>query len=263
MDPNLIASVIPYDAKRRQLKTESCHEGMPLPEQALIDFLSKSLGTLPASIEREVSDRARFRILFTLLPADLLFEEPPIEQKPLIAEHLIAMGIEPSASLVSAVKCVCEHFQRKRSASRKFGINDVYVRFPQVYRQLMQRQNERCCYCGAQLIYGDNATLDHIWPFHLGDDPNDGANWCFACALCNRGKGEFPTYSLTGAGVNWISPNERNELTAKARFATFARDRRCVVCSTGPDTTVFCVVKKIDSGCWVLDNLKTVCTDCT
>ena len=99
----------------------------------------------------------------------------------------------------------------------------------------MREQGERCCYCGIPLVYGENAALDHLWPFFLGDDPHDGSNWCLCCNDCNIGKGEYPFYSLTTACTNWIGPKaDRHALALDAfrgigqgpRVRNVERDRK-------------------------------------
>ena len=86
----------------------------------------------------------------------------------------------------------------------------------------MREQNSRCGYCGIELVLGTNATLDHVLPHHLGDDPYDGRNWVFACGRCNSGKGALPHYSLGGAGANWIAADAGDGLTDAVRFAVLA-----------------------------------------
>jgi 5-methylcytosine-specific restriction endonuclease McrA len=207
----------------------------------------------------EFGEWLRYRAIFALIPESCLFDRPR-EEKPIIRQHLQALGLEPTDKLVSAVKLLCTNFRAKREGgSRKPGISDVRVKFPHLFQKIMAEQGERCWYCGERLTYGENAQLDHVIPFFLGDDPPDGSNWRFACETCNRGKGRFPYYSLIAVGANWIDTDVSKELSQAVRFAALARDRRCTQCGVAPREERLHVEKVIASGCWILDNVRTLC----
>jgi hypothetical protein len=260
-----LSRLVQYDETTRQLFTQGMMTDPALVDSVpaavhLLECLAESVfKSTPGLVAREIGEWARFRAIFCLLPEVLLFGDAPMEKKPIIASHLEALGVEPEPRLISAIKCLCEHFQSKRGTVRKLGISDVYVKYPQVFNRVLSKQNSRCCYCGEPIVYGDNATLDHIWPFHLGDDPTDGSNWCFCCDFCNRGKGEYPVYSITGTGANWISPDADGRLSAATRFAVLSRDRACVCCGRTPRDVVLDIEKRVKSGCWILDNCQAVC----
>jgi hypothetical protein len=76
------------------------------------------------------------------------------------------------------------------------------------------------------------------------------------------GKGEYPFYSLTSVSANWIGPNADGRLSQSTRFAALVRDRACVDCGDGPKAAELTVRKRIDSGCWILDNVTTVSRRC-
>jgi hypothetical protein len=134
----------------------------------------------------------------------------PDEDKPIIRRHLNALKITFDEDLVRSIKFICENFRSQRlGISRKLGISDVYIKSPNIFKTIMSKQNGRCRVCGEILEYGQNLQLDHIIPWHLGDDPVDGSNWQF----------------LSGA-----KPSEAKLL----------------------------VRKRIDTGCWVLDNLEAI-----
>lgn len=103
--------------------------------------------------------------------------------------------------------------------------------------------------------------LDHIVPWHLGDDPTDGSNWQFLCERCNRGKGIYPYYSLHFVVANWLRPGDSNDLKEGVRYAALVRDKMCVRTARTPRDTQLCVIKRVQSGCWILDNVETVCED--
>ena len=257
--------LVEYNAKSRTLDTRQILDGRVIIEDlnGVIEDLKQLSQTVFQGDEealcREIGEWSRFRALFVLLPEQLLFGDAPIEEKPLITAHLEVLGVDATPSLVNAIKYVCINFRAKRSGVRKYGINDVYVKFPHIYKRILSQQGNRCCYCGIPVKIGENAELDHVWPFHLGDDPLDGSNWSICCGECNNGKGEYPFYSLTMVGVNWIGPNDKGSLTLRARFAALIRDRGCVTCGVNPTEAALQIRKRFNSGCWILDNIVSVC----
>ena len=226
---------------------------------ALKEVASPVLGSSESSVCREVGEWMRFRAIFALLPEECLFGTPR-EEKPLIRAHLEALRVAPNEELVSAIKLVCVNFRAKRNATkRKLGISDVRVNHPHLFDRIMDEQKGGCWYCGEKLLYGENAQLDHVIPYHLGDDPSDGSNWRFSCDTCNRGKGVFPFYSLTPESANWVGPTSSPELHQAVRFAALARDGACKRCGRGPKEVRLTVLKIVQSGCWVLDNVEALC----
>lgn len=210
---------------------------------------------------RELAELFSYRLMFLLLPEECLFGEPG-RDKPVISKHLESMGVKSDEKLVRAIKFFVDNFRAKaRSEQLKTSITDVYVRFPRLYDSILERQNGRCAVCGTRLTYGVNMQLDHVLPWHLGDDPSDGSNWQFLCDACNRGKGVLPHYSLSPLQANWLKPNASGQLGEEVRYAVLKRDRRCARSGRGPAEVELCVVKRFPTGCWVLDNLCAVAVD--
>lgn len=259
-----VETFLAYDPVTRGLKTEGGF-GIGLGVGNLEDLFSelkpvaeKLLKINESNLAKEFGEVIRYRAIFILLPEICLFGRPD-EDKPLIRKHLEALGISHNENIVSAIKFICENYRSQRDkAVKKAGIVDVYIKHPHVYARMMRNQSGRCCICGELLIYGQNMHLDHIVPWHLGDDPNDGSNWQLLCEVCNRGKGVFPYYSLQTAGLNWIKPTANGNLREDVRYAVLVRDKKCFVSGKTPKETRLRVIKKIESGCWVLDNAKTI-----
>ncbi len=221
-------------------------------------YESLGLSTNPSTLSRELAEQFSFRLLFLLLPQECLFGEPR-RDTPVIEAHLQALGVVPRPQLVKAIKFFVDNFRAKtRQESAKPGITDVYIRYPKIYESILSSQAGRCAVCGVQLHYGVNMQLDHLLPWHLGDDPSDGSNWQFLCDVCNRGKGLLPHYSLGLVSANWIKPDISHSLAEDIRYASLLRDRRCILSGRGPRETHLIVRKKVQSGCWVLDNTETV-----
>jgi 5-methylcytosine-specific restriction endonuclease McrA len=258
-----ISQLFGYQASSRSL-TEGAGYGIGLDTTSVEELAKKIRQALPLlgnneeAVVRELGEIIRFRIIFSLLPSQCLFDAPD-ESKPIIKEHLREFGIEPNDDLVRAIKFFCDNFQAKRGSNPgKWGVTDVFIRTRHIYNEIFERQHGRCVVCGEPLIYGQNMHLDHILPFHLGDDPPDGSNWQFLCNECNIGKGVDPFYSLGRTGANWIAPNSENRLTTAIRFAVLTRDRACTKSGQKPSETKLVPVKLRPSGSWILDNCTTL-----
>ncbi|MFT3857686.1 MAG: HNH endonuclease signature motif containing protein [Aquabacterium sp.] len=223
-----------------------------------VHLLSNIAKCSEEKIARELAEKFSYRLLFLLLPEECLFGAPE-RDKPLISAHLESMGIPPRPDIVSAVKFLIDNFRSKtRSEQKKTTITDVYVKYPKIYTEILGRQCGRCAVCGSSLIYGVNMQLDHVLPWHLGDDPSDGSNWQFLCEVCNRGKGMLPHYSLAALQSNWIKPGLSHTLGEDVRYAALKRDGVCALTGKGPTQVELEVVKKFETGCWVLDNVRAI-----
>src|SRR5690349_21203226 len=94
-----------YDPTNRNLKTRDLVEGTPIPTEikdlvALLEWLSNEVYRCePSHLYREIAEWGRFRAVFMLLPEQLLFGRAPLEEKPVIREHLHQLGIDPSPNL--------------------------------------------------------------------------------------------------------------------------------------------------------------------
>ena len=263
---DFLKRLLSYDPSTRRLQApKQIGNGLGCSSlEESIELLETAREILRCSEEqlaRELAEWVRFRVLFCLVPEECLHGDQ-LFIKPAIRSHLQAMDIEsPSPDLISGLKTLCENFRRKKSPGKKMGISDVRVKHQHLYVEIMRSQNERCSYCGVKLHFGDNVDLDHVLPYHLGDDPSDGSNWQFLCKDCNVGKAEYPHYTLTSAVNNWVGPQYSTEITARNRFAALCRDRCCTRCDLIPSEGELHVVKVVDSGCGFFDNLMSVCVD--
>jgi hypothetical protein len=261
---NFLKELCAYNPVSRGLKGDA-HFGTGLGAINLSQFVSQAqllangvLSSNESILITEIGEQLRFRSIFLLLPSKCLYSEPS-EDKPIIRDHLISLGIEPDEDLVRAIKFFCVNFRAQRlKSSKKMGISDVYIKYPHIFQKILSGQHSRCKICGEPLQYGLNMQLDHVLPWHLGDDPSDGSNWQFLCNICNSGKGEFPYYSLSNYGFNLIRPNSDDRLMPQVRVAVLMRDGACVISNQKPINTKLYVIKRIESGCWLLDNLHSV-----
>ena len=259
-----LLNLLAYDPNTRGLKKKALF-GYGLGEKnfesfivGLVPLVSQLLKTTENSVTNEFGELIRYRAIFLLLPCECLFENPS-EDKPVIRRHLTALGVPVDEDIVRAIKFLCENFRNQRLGNvKKFSITDVYIKSPGIYGNLMRSQSGRCCICGEYIVYGQNMHLDHIVPWHLGDDPVDGSNWQLLCVSCNRGKGVYPYYSMQQTGFNWIRPAANNTLTEQVRYASLVRDGGCKLTGKKASMTRLIVVKKVPSGCWVFDNTMTI-----
>jgi len=257
----MIRDILAYDSESRGIDRDrldkSGFRAIPGGAEILrraIELLSISSSATERTIARELGEIFSNRIFFLLLPEECLFGDPD-RDKPVIRNHLRALGLQADEDLVTGIKFFVDNFRSKtRSEQPKSGITDVFVKFPRIYDQILRQQNGRCAVCGTDLIYGHNMQLDHVLPWHLGDDPNDGSNWQFLCERCNRGKGIWPHYVLSSVYSNWLKPAISHGLSDEVRYAVLKRDGVCGVSGRGPNEVELRVHKKIESGCWLLDN---------
>jgi hypothetical protein len=265
---DLLASLVAYEPESRGVSRLRLEEGGLRAETdplVVSEMAVNAITTLVAiegsALSRELAELYSYRLLFLLLPEECLFGEPK-RDRPVIEAHLNTLGVEPHEDLIRGVKFLVDNFRSKtRKEQRKPSITDVYVKYPHQYEDILGRQCGRCATCGVQLVYGNNMQLDHVLPWHLGDDPADGSNWQFLCDLCNRGKGMLPHYALSSLAANWIRPNVQHALGADIRYAALKRDRKCWKTGQGPTQTSLAVEKRRPTGCWILDNVRAVAAD--
>lgn len=264
IDAEIISRMLAYDPFTRGLRDKQAFDDDYTfkDTRELGIFLTKISSDFFSTPEdvlvREISEIFRYRVMFLLLPHECLFGDP-VEDKPIIREHLISLGLTVHEPLVSAIKFFCVNFRAaKEKTLRKKTITDIYIKHPNIYRILLDKQRGRCDVCGEVLEYGRNMQLDHILPWYMGDDPSDGSNWQLLCDLCNRGKGMYPHYSLQTVLFNWIRPKFSGDLREDVRYAVLTRDKRCQISGLGPKEARLVVIKRVATGCFVLDNLKTV-----
>lgn len=214
-----------------------------------------------AFLSVELFEMVRQRLIALLIPEEALFGRVP-EVKPLIRKHLLSLGLKEDEELISAIKVAISNYRQRDGGKRKYSINDVRVRHKAVFDWICAEQNGRCATCGKTISYGTNMELDHVLPNHLGNDPPDGSNWQFLCAPCNRGKNEWIHYSARLGRLATIHSQISDSLSEPLRHACLERDQSCGVCGASTKERELAVVKKCITGCWVLDNCVTLCSEC-
>ncbi|PTX91848.1 hypothetical protein DB346_23065 [Verrucomicrobia bacterium LW23] len=255
-----LASLISFDSSNRCFARSE--NATSETEVKLVDLLdSKFLDSLKLSqsaIHNEIFEVLRMRILSILIPEEALQSESEFI-KPAIRRHLKNYGLEAREDVVSALKHYADNFRDKALKNRrKYTISDVRVRYRSKFEEILGKQCGRCATCGTELHYGSNMQLDHIFPWHFGDDPSSGTNWQFLCEMCNRGKGEWPNYVANYSKIAWLHTGTSFSLSESLRYAVLIRDKKCCVTARRPMETELIVRKKVESGNFLLDNLETV-----
>jgi 5-methylcytosine-specific restriction endonuclease McrA len=266
--PELFSWVFGYDSSRRSISPLVYHNVPPKIDtfKELAGFLENvplaDMGITERQLCREVIELLRQRLIATLLPEEAMFGDPT-EVKPIIRDHISNYSLDGDGHLVSAIKFFADNFRNKaRKNKRKSSIEDVRVYYPSTFAKILKSQSERCAVCGAPLIYGDNIELDHLIPWHLGDDPSDGGNWRFLCGECNLGKHQWLHYTAIFGRVASLYAEVTNALTKAVRYAALTRDLACAGCGAKPTEASLTVRRRTNSGCWVLDNVLSYCPKC-
>jgi 5-methylcytosine-specific restriction endonuclease McrA len=228
------------------------------------------LGYRDTTRGRDIQDLDRFSILplvFGLLPATVLsrVSSTAVFQpaKPLLADHLVSLGIEAEELLLDVLKSVAEQWASTRPGRtnrRKYSVTDVRA-LGTPYRTIRGRQNGRCRYCGRVLAVSDEA-LDHTVPFRLIGDVADGANWQLLCSDCNLGKGEFLTTLAMPVAYNWVYSFNEKDLTdvrIRTRWVVLAQRGRCDSCGAGPDVAELHVIPRREGDAFIADLLTISC----
>jgi 5-methylcytosine-specific restriction endonuclease McrA len=226
----------------------------------------------PAS-QREivnVSEMAKLRIvplIFGLIPAKAIdpTRNPTTPIKPFIIQGMTELGLPIDKDLVSVIKGIsdqyfntkiCPHLAKKG----KFGMRDLRTRTKQ-YRHILSLQSGRCAVCGSEFNGSIIETLDHIIPFHLIGDVQDGSNWQILCDRCNSGKGSYITPLQSLFSTNWVYSGPHGTLHEECRYITLACGKRCNIegCTNHPGNSKLHVIRHTDRYPFLTSNLKVVC----
>jgi HNH endonuclease len=251
-----------------------------LRDKASIDALRDlflfhgALGHRAVPAQSYFSEVDRLRIVpmvFGLLPKRVLFREHNlILVKPLIREHLAAVGVPYDEAVVDVLKSVGDQYFNTDPVAGpvwyrrgKWGIGDLKAANRRLYVSIRREQEDRCAACGIILDDADE-TLDHCVPWRLIGDVMDGSNWQLLCAVCNVGKREFLSTLQSVQSLNWIYGQSRSALalaSSESRYAVLTQRARCEVsgCAATAASARLELVTVLDTGLPVVDNLTVRC----
>lgn len=132
---------------------------------------------------------------------------------------------------------------------------------PSVFRRLLAEQDARCAVCGRSYQGKYEFHLDHIVPWRLGG--NAIWNLQLLCSDCNRGKRDTISAMQYPAYHNWCYGDTAplKSATLQTRYVRLAMSAECSTpgCSSGPREQELRVARRLESGLWVLDNLRVLC----
>lgn len=235
--------------------------------------LGYRIGSHPSGFS-EAHRLAVVPLIFMLMPIKALLRKKADELiKPYIAEHLDGLSIASDDSLVSVIKAVADQYyisymRRQdlgaRLGLKKKGISDIRAGNPEAYRRMLTSQCGRCAICGVFFSGTREQTLDHVIPWHLVGDIDDGANWQILCSECNSGKREWFSSLQSAQALNWVYSIQSSALdmpTKETRYVALAHARGCSVpeCKQTARSSQLQVVRRLSSGLAVADNVRIVC----
>tara|TARA_B100001250_G_scaffold400158_1_gene410372 strand:+ start:1139 stop:1909 length:771 start_codon:yes stop_codon:yes gene_type:complete len=177
---------------------------------------------------------------------------------------------EEFQTLGDMIETVFINWQKaKKSKKAKYKIDTVRERHPTIYNEILQAQQQRCVFCGYQFEEDEmDSHLDHILPYNLGGDCQDGSNWQILCRDCNEGKGSLFTVLQHRGRHDWIYHLKRwypeaedRENWRRFRLFVLIRDGRCNDCERGPDQVQLHSVN-LTSGLSISSNMTCLCENC-
>lgn len=208
-------------------------------------------------------------LAFGLMPVGVRqgFGQPLIRLRPQIKLRLEELGIVGIPNLEDVVFALSDQYRSSYGGSnyatrtRKLGIEDLRAR-PTQDKLIRSRQGSRCASCGC-LLKDTQETLDHIVPWQLIGDVDDGCNWQILCSTCNSGKGSNLSSLLGYLAHGWLYGYDLSgsKYWVKTRYAVLKRDVGCTqaTCSAGPTSAQLFVRLVSVRGLHTIDNLVTVC----
>lgn len=211
-------------------------------------------------------------MIFGLMPEPALQRERyDVPIKPMIRDHLANLSISNDDVLVDIIKNVSDQYYLSSDLAptrpKKYSISDLRALRNRSYEAIRSRQNGRCACCGVVFDGEERETLDHIIPYRLIGDIDDGSNWQILCERCNSGKSSIVSTMLCYEAYNWIygsstvySKNPR-KISPTTRFVVLRRDRKCFHsgCTGTATNSRLYVEQGLTTGLRVADCLRTVC----
>ena len=188
--------------------------------------------------------------------------------KKAIAKYHSEVGINENSQLIDIIFNMSDQYF---STSKTFSPDHHYVKRkgslaklrsnPILYKKVLTKQNYKCDICGVDYESNTNFHLDHIIPWRLLGDPDDGLNWRILCDRCNRGKGSFLSAMQTKEFNDWYYSNEQDQISEHLfdssilRYVCYAMNRNNKPINIGKGKK-FNLRKKVENGLFVFSNLE-------
>lgn len=213
----------------------------------------------------------RQSILMSLLPKEAFDPNYSGSYDDAISNHLSSLGLSLGGDEVRVLRDVIINARALRglnstqARSQVSTLADLRGR-PSLYREIMQRQHERCIWCGVLFgTSGVHESLEHVSPKHLGGDAGDGSNWAISCISCNSGKADSLAWAAQPEAHDYVRRGQFETvdfISLQHRWAVLMRSPRCTFCDKSALESELIVYKRIATGLPIPSHCDTVCAAC-
>jgi hypothetical protein len=213
----------------------------------------------------------RQSILMSLLPAEVFDSGYAGSIDAAIDRHLHNIEVTLTDTQKRTVRDLCINARKLRGMTKEEARRQV-MSFPllrgrpKLYKAISERQRGRCIWCGVDLALTTvQTTLEHVTPYHLGDDPVNGTNWALACASCNTGKADTLAWAAQSSAHDFFTRTDfvtANRIPLPQRWTVLMRTRQCVFCGKQPIATELWIYRRIATGIAIPAHCSATCVDC-
>lgn len=213
----------------------------------------------------------RQSILMSLLPKEAFDPNYTGSYDDAISNHLSSLGLSLGANEIRVLRDVIINASALRGLNSTQARNQVSTMAdlrgrPSLYREVMQRQNGRCIWCGVLFgTLGVHESLEHVSPKHLGGDAGDGSNWGISCISCNSGKADSLAWAAQPEAHDYVRRTQFDAvdfISLQHRWAVLMRSPHCAFCQKSSLESELVVYKRIPTGLPIPSHCDTACTAC-
>jgi hypothetical protein len=263
-------SIFGWCEKDRKLKTKGFAKtlGAKYSLNALVEKLKEDVICQKLLTESELCEIIeaflKWRLLGLVVPEKVYdLSINGVEVNNLIRSHFNDLGISENHNLFRETVLISSNIRQKLQGARKRGIESFRdFKNKEKLKCILNGQNMRCFYCGKKFeqIEGQDVQLDHLIPFHIGDDTE--GNWAISCQICNRGKRDSLHYSLEQLKHDGVRSSIEDNGFECLRWAALNKYQNCGSCNKGPRDSHLNIVKLYQLGLWTLANCGCRCDSC-
>jgi hypothetical protein len=241
---------------------------------ALLFELSTHTGVLGKSAARFhhlLAANLRQTLLMTLIPANAFDGNFSGSIDSAVSDHLATLGVNLSVDERQVLRNICINIRRLRHLNSKaarqatMSLGDLRAN-PKMYAKILTSQNNRCIWCGVELLTPTiKMTLEHMAPKLIGDDPSDGSNWALACKTCNSGKDDLLSWASSPFANGYLRAKHflyPATICRENRWIVLARERRCDSCQRGPDMVELGIYRQVSTGLPIPQHCSLTCSSC-
>lgn len=213
----------------------------------------------------------RQNILMSLLPAKAFDPLYTDSLDAAIDEHLTQLNLSLGPRERRAIRDICINVRRltgmNSRAVRAGAMSLAGLRaMPAAHARILAAQNNRCLWCGVDFNSTDvQQTLEHVAPYHLGDDMPDTRNWAVSCQSCNEGKGDALAWAAQREAhgfVPRVDLSGASQISLQHRWIVLMRSNRCTSCRHTSRESELWVFRVIPTGLPIPANCAVACGPC-